>query len=349
MEKPLSEYGKSTETISVDFDFLAIEEPKDPPLFKSQDASLKSVIVSSMRNEGLLITEWVAHYKVLGFDRIIIYSNSNDDLSGQMLDILHDAGIVEHIHNEVAPGLSPQMKAFRHAFYHNRTVAAAEWCTFLDADEFLIPVVENKIVGISDFIDVISQTYGADGVALNWRWFGGDTSFNLGDGLVMERFRTASWNDHVKTLFRLRAANSIAIHTPIYSQDAKVIGADGEARALPSASQSQQGSLLGQVNHYWNRTFVEFYVKRQRGRGAVGDGSKRDWADFFKWGVGSNGVDPWPDQDHLGKVKAEMSRIRKIDGYAEAEAEMIDLFQSLTQKEEIRRLYDEHRPVMLED
>ena len=36
-------------------------------------------VVSTMKNEGPYILEWVAHYKALGFDRIVVCTNDCED------------------------------------------------------------------------------------------------------------------------------------------------------------------------------------------------------------------------------------------------------------------------------
>ena len=38
-----------------------------------------------MRDEGLVILEWVAHYRALGFDTIVVYTNDNTDGSDDLL------------------------------------------------------------------------------------------------------------------------------------------------------------------------------------------------------------------------------------------------------------------------
>lgn len=39
----------------------------------------KAAVVVAMRDDGVSILEWIAHYRALGFEGIFIYSNDNND------------------------------------------------------------------------------------------------------------------------------------------------------------------------------------------------------------------------------------------------------------------------------
>mgnify|MGYP003365642532 FL=1 len=54
----------------------------------------KSCIVTTARNEGIYMLEWISHYKSIGFDHIFIYTNGNNDGSEEMLEILAENGII---------------------------------------------------------------------------------------------------------------------------------------------------------------------------------------------------------------------------------------------------------------
>ena len=51
------------------------------------------LIVSTMKDEGPFILEWVAHYLALGFDHFIINSNDCSDGTDLILQRLQDLGI----------------------------------------------------------------------------------------------------------------------------------------------------------------------------------------------------------------------------------------------------------------
>jgi hypothetical protein len=290
-----------------------------------------------MRNEGIIILEWVAHYRALGFDTIIIYTNNNDDGSDDLLLSLHHAGIIKLYKNIVGPQESPQFKAYRHAFWLSQDVWEHEWITFLDADEFLIPLVDGKMVSIHDYIEHIEHNYQCSAVSLNWRWFGGECKLERKPGLLSERFRNASWHDHVKTLFKLRDAVDVHIHCPKLRPDCKVIGGSGKVREWPSHAEEPDGSL-GQINHYWNRSFQEFYAKRQRGRGAD-ERAPRPWSLFFSWAYEDATPDPYPDHRHIERVYTELKSLRKIRAIRRARRAVERHFRHFSRSPSIEATY----------
>ena len=106
-------------TIGAEFDHLATQRPDFDPPWRTTTPTKKAAVVTIMRDEGLVILEWVAHYRALGFDTLFVYTNDNIDGSDALLLALHDAGIIRLIWNAVPPDHSAQFKAYRHAFWHN--------------------------------------------------------------------------------------------------------------------------------------------------------------------------------------------------------------------------------------
>jgi hypothetical protein len=67
-------------------------------------------IVTSMRNEGLGILEWIAHHRAMGFFDYYIYTNNNSDESLDLLRTLQGYGIINLIENEVGENVGIQKK-----------------------------------------------------------------------------------------------------------------------------------------------------------------------------------------------------------------------------------------------
>src|SRR5918993_5997334 len=57
------------------------------------------VLVSTMRNEGPHILEWVAYHLAVGFTDIVICTNDCIDESPLLLDRLQQLGLVTHLAN----------------------------------------------------------------------------------------------------------------------------------------------------------------------------------------------------------------------------------------------------------
>lgn len=291
-----------------------------------------------MRDEGLLILEWVAHYRALGFDTIFIYTNDNIDRSDDLLLALHNAGAIQLAWNVAPPGASAQFKAYRHAFWHSPEVWEHEWVAFLDADELLMPVIDDTLTPIDLYIDHLSGTLGASSISLNWRWFPGQGEFTHTSGLLCERFRHAFWQQHVKTLFRIRAAKDVYIHY-VDLLDGVAVNGTGEPRT--GTHHEPPSWRFGQINHYWNRTFEEYYVKRQRGRPAL-DPRPRDWSQFFHWS-GEVEAERFPDQAHVSRIRAGADELRSLTGVADAEKQVLAGFRRRVDSPDIRTIYDRAR------
>jgi hypothetical protein len=322
--------------LGAEFDYLASDTPTSAPPFHAFPPIKRAAVVATMRNEGIVLLEWIAHYRVLGFDTIIIYTNDNSDGSDDLLLALHRAGIIKLIQNSSPPGLSAQLKAYRHAFWFSEDVWAHEWVTFLDADEFLIPLIHGRFAAIGEYTDYITRTYGCSAVSLNWRWFRGDLKFERDLGLLFERFRDSKWDNHVKTLFRVRDAVNVAVHCPALLPGMKAVGGSGSCREVLSDHETPDGTL-GQVNHYWQRSFQEFFVKRERGRGGP-QRSPRAWSTFFEWGeVGT--PDPHPGTLHIAHVRAEMELLLKHRSIRTAFQQVNARFEEYVRHPAVEALY----------
>lgn len=326
----------SPKTIGPEFDHLAAASPAFDTPFRAVKPSKRAAVVACMRNEGILILEWVAHYRVLGFDSIFVYTNDNDDGSDELLLALHKAGIITVIWNECAPGVAQQFKAYRHAFWHLPALWDHEWCMFLDADEFLIPLVAGRMAAIPGYLAHIERHHNAAAVSLNWRWFAGDLSYERTDGMLFERFKDARNDEHVKTLFKLRDAYDVHVHCPTIFSTNAMIGGSGTARACQTFKEPASYEL-GQVNHYWQRSFEEFYIKRQRG--SATDSGMRAWSTFFEW-RGASQVDPHPSLDFIGRVRGEINHLRSFRAVRRARRMVEARYREIVASPDVRAAYE---------
>ena len=165
----------------------------------------KVTLAAIMKDELPYILEWVAYYRLIGFDEIVVYSNDSTDGSLQLLDALSRAGVLTHRIQKATSGpLSPQVAAYADAARRCKT----EWIAFFDADEFLVLKADAKV---GDFINRFGSE--VSGIAINWRIFGSAGKLALEPGLVIERFTRASKqsfsvNGLVKSIVRVRPITS---------------------------------------------------------------------------------------------------------------------------------------------
>jgi hypothetical protein len=323
-------------SISNEFDYLGVERPAYPPPFRNTEPRKTAAVLAVMKNEGPLILEWIAHYRMLGFDAIFIYTNDNDDGSDDLLAALDHAGIIHVTRHSVAPGTHIQLKAYRHAFWFDAALWEHEWVALLDADEFMIPLHGGDICDIGTFTSSLGD---ASAISLNWRWFPGSREFSRNRELLFERYREASWATHVKTMFRLRDAADVGIHLVGLAPGKFAINGDGLKREKSTnPHEKPPASRLGRINHYWNRSFEEFYLRR--GRGDVAERRIRDWTSFFQWGHGGKVHDPHPNTAHVEAVKREIEHLRSLPSVRSAEEQIEGLLAERLNSPEVRETFE---------
>lgn len=120
----------------------------------------------AVRNEGAFLIEWVAWYRMLGFE-ILVATNDCTDASPAMLNLLHDAGWLTHITHSPDPGIPPKRSAHATIRAHPLT-AAAEWMLICDVDEFL--VLHQGDGTIADFVG--QRDPAIHGIGFHWKVFG---------------------------------------------------------------------------------------------------------------------------------------------------------------------------------
>ena len=260
-------------------------QPDEQGVGKGPGQQPQHILISSIKDEGPFILEWVAHHLVLGFDRICVASNDCSDGSDRLLDALDRAGYISHVANEVQPGEIPQHAGYA-AIRRKAGVDAAEWLMMLDADEFL-----NVHVGghrVADLTGLAAADI--DVIALNGMCFGDAPEVNWHPGPICPRFPHRLPVGHkanfaLKTLTRDPARfGGIHNHSMVGYKGStvlEVLRGDGGRYALelgvPLWKQLRHDATrpvsheIAQYNHYPIKTWDAFMLRRARGRGAVAE------------------------------------------------------------------------------
>jgi hypothetical protein len=172
-------------------------------------------IVTTARNEGVYLLDWIAYHRAIGIEAFFVYSNDNVDGSDELLSALADAGVITWIDNKVGEDGYAQPKAYAHAFGILPDLLDYRWALVIDLDEFL--VLNPDVFGsIGEFLQVheMRQT---DAIALNWVmvWPGAEGVWR--DEPVIRRFRRLSPEPdyHIKTVCRPRRFIHSWPHFPV--------------------------------------------------------------------------------------------------------------------------------------
>lgn len=243
----------------------------------------RHVLMSSLKNEGPFILEWVAHHRVLGFDAIYVASNDCSDGSDALLAALDRAGIIGHVPNEVAPGVIPQ-----HAGYDRiratHPIDRADWLMMLDTDEFL-----NIHIGQHRVQDLTMRAGAADIIAVSARSFSDLPQTHWEPGPVTRAFPMAlrphhRANQSVKTLthdparFRgihnhhmvgYRGKTSLQVFCAQNGSTYPLEPGTPLGDKFRHIPKDQVGHDLAQYNHYPIKTLDSYLLRQARGRGAA--------------------------------------------------------------------------------
>lgn len=243
---------------------------------------MRILSVTSVRNEGPYLLEWIAHHKAAGITDFVIYSNDCDDGTDKMLNTLHQAGIVTHIPHEREGKKSIQWQAFK-AAWKLPIRKEVDWILVSDVDEFLNIHVEGH--DIPTLISKVPEK--TDGIIIPWRLYGHAGVVGIEDAPVTEQFTRAISSETnypvaagmFKTLFRTKGPfNQLGVHRPKQRPEDRAglpCFVDGSGVALPEAFAKNQGRLslfgystgraLVEMNHYAVRSAAAFLLKRDRG------------------------------------------------------------------------------------
>ena len=265
--------------------------------------SRRCSMVTSIRNEGPWLLEWVAHYIALGVKDIIIYHNDVDDGSSALIEALSRRKLIIVVENRLNASVSPQKKAYNAACQFSGLLHRSEWAAFLNSDEFVWPL-HDGLETIDDCIDQIvessADTGQIDSIQLHWRWFNSIKQYEWAPGPVTRRFRLSCSNSHTKSIVNTVSLwDMVGIHIPTLTVGGggASVNSNGESIVLaPQVNPPVYG--VAQINHYFAKSFQEFSLKKKRGRGAVNRlEAQRDFGNFF-WGTVQT-TEPEPPNTNL--------------------------------------------------
>jgi hypothetical protein len=304
-------------------------------LFRSQmKPARKIAAVTSIRNEGINILEWIAHHRLLGVEDFIIYVNDNDDGSADLLRILAAAHKIHLIWNRTALGrdggsIFPiQAKIFGHACEFLPATLNFEWLLFCDMDEFLITAAIEQPRPLDDlFARLAAMPEAPAAVLFNWKCFTSQCVFHRAPGLNFERFTHFAAADHVKTIARRdRCLAFSTSHLPRTVYGDVVLDGALNPVAAPYFKMPPVYDY-GQFNHYWHKSFEEFIAKHLRSRGNA------KFQSFFEyWGNRRSGPSEHVPPAWIERVKAEMKTLEALPGMEAARTKIETNFAAMLEE-----------------
>jgi len=234
-------------------------------------------ILTMMKDEAPFLLHWIAHHRLIGFDRIVVFTNDCSDGTDALLDRLAAMGEVLHHRNKVPDAGKPQPLALRRAA-NLPEVVDSTWLIALDVDEYL-----NIKAGAGHLDDLFATAPDADGFALTWRMMGGSGHVTWSDIPVTEAYCNGA-PDHfrkgwgVKTLFKPFDAMKLGIHRPtVKGKDKSSLQArrwvNGSAKPMTHgfmdgmwrSSLATLGYANAEISHYATQSQEAFLRRAARG------------------------------------------------------------------------------------
>ena len=161
-----------------------------------EDDKDKYLVVCIAKGENDYIIEWIEHYLRLGFDKIIIGDNNDDD---SMTELLKDYINKDTVQLLDCHGFKTAQIPF-YTFFAEK--GNYKWCAYYDCDEFL---EFNDCQNIKTYLNSLNN---CDCVLFNWMVMSNDGHLFKKEGSVQNRFPypllpiTYSWNWEFKSLVR---------------------------------------------------------------------------------------------------------------------------------------------------
>lgn len=302
-------------------------KPIRPPVSKPKEAPKRATeggrtcIVTTMKNEGPFILEWIAYHRAIGVEDFLIYTNDCTDGTDTMLMMLERKGIVSHRENPFRTmDLKPQHAALQ-AAESEPLIQNAGWAICMDVDEFIDIKIGDGTLGA-----LYAAMGEANMISLTWRLFGNCDVHEYVDDFLLRQFTTCApeivrkphqaWG--FKTLFRnIDIYKKLGVHRPkglIPDLWDQVKWLNGSGRPMPKemfrngwrSTTDTYGYDWVQLNHYAVRSAESFLVKRDRGRVNHVD---RDQGLNYWFRMNHNAVEEHSIQRMIPALQAEWDRL----------------------------------------
>lgn len=281
----------------------------------------RTAIVTTMKNEGPFILEWLAYHRAIGVQDFLVYTNDCSDGTDRMFDLLQRKGLVQHRENPFRKmHLKPQHAALQ-AAEDEPLIRNADWIICMDVDEFL-----NVRTGEGRLSDLYAAVGEANMISCTWRLFGNADIDTFRDEPTIAQFDRCAeelspkphqaWG--FKTLFRntgifkkLGVHRPKGLHPQLWDQ---VRWVNGSGKPIPKheirnawrSTVETYGYDLVSLNHYAVRNCESFLVKRDRGRVNHVD---RDQGLAYWFRMNNNATTDHSIQRHIPKMRQELDRL----------------------------------------
>jgi hypothetical protein len=216
---------------------------------------MSAVVCVIAKHEELYIDEWINYNLNLGFTKIYVYDNSDDNslkyLNSDSVKVIH------------YPGICKQFEAYNNFITNYKEDHT--YVAFIDCDEFIVLKQDNNILDICT--KYIKDDSG--GLAINWKFFGSNGHEKYSPEPVMKRFTKSQKgiNNHIKCI--VKCSDIIQYNHPHYPTIISNPVKDFDNNIIIGPFNDKGNDKIAQINHYFTKSKEEFIKKCERGRADI--------------------------------------------------------------------------------
>ena len=310
--------------------------PDSPQPAPATGIAPRHIMITSVKDEGPYLIEFIAHHRIMGFDRHHFASNDCSDGTDLLLDVLAAHGVITHTPNPLLPGEKPQPMAYSR-IRDAHDIDQADWIMVLDVDEFLqVKTGEGRVRDLTDLADP-----NIDLISLNSLNFGTNDDAYWHPGLVTRQFTRRlpfahPRNAPLKSLTRGRGRFAgLHNHNPV-----NFLGGQRPVRALLGSGDvieveetgrmvqhfrrripGETSHRIAHYNHYPIKSMESFIQRHVRGRGGMPVGvinPNRYTESYWDGFAGANIEDHGIIDRYGAELDAEIARLMALPDVTEA-------------------------------
>ena len=232
----------------------------------------KVCLCCAAKRENLYISEFVNHYKNLGYNNIIIYDNN--DIDGERFEeVIPDqinSGFVKIVNFRSYRGKKDDTQLDAYYDCYKRFNSQCNWISFFDIDEFLyINPVDGKDLTIQEFLDLPVYNH-CESIKINWKSYSDSEKLYYENKPVTQRFTQFSRFRYefgnVKSTIRTNITRDLRRSNSAHSLFSNIRGcvSSGKRKTIDffNYPPNYKGAF---INHYVTKTISEYCNKIKRG------------------------------------------------------------------------------------
>lgn len=221
-------------------------------------------VCAIVKNEGPYIHEWLTHHRAIGVERFTLYDNeSTDDTLAEVARFGHPVDVIPW------PGTGRQVSAYNDMLAKRRHYA--DWCAFIDVDEFLFPTGDETV---RDVLHRFDMAVDVSTIYVHWMFFGSNGAKDFSPEPVTQRFtRRAPLefgpNRYGKSIVRMQYAVDL-MNPHLIGLPERMRTAGGSTVLLDdNGRQPLADHRHLALAHYFTKSEAEWVERRARGRPAL--------------------------------------------------------------------------------